>query len=156
MKSTTKKRLWQLAAVLILVLIAAAMWVIGRGHTVYLDNRTLDAAEESFEAYNRINVYVKGERLAKLSAKDRGKAVTIGQNFTVSLEVTKEKGDEPVMYEDLHIRLPHGWDGIVINLPAYLAGAPQEVWMSEFVTQQTEPAPEEEEIVTDEFALGDF
>ena len=51
-------------------------------------------------------------------------------------------------------------DGIVINLPAYLEGLPQEAWMSEFVPIATESSAEDEEVPGgDEFEmedLGDF
>ena len=51
-------------------------------------------------------------------------------------------------------------DGIVINLPAYLEGLPQEAWMSEFVPIATESSVEDEEVPGgDEFEmedLGDF
>jgi len=36
--------------------------------------------------------------------------------------------------------LPYSMDGIIINLPAYLAGLPEEAYLTEFI-----PAPEESE-----------
>ena len=70
----------------------------------------------------------------------------------------EKKGEETE--ETYDIRLPYDLDGIVINLPGYLAGLPQEAWMSEFVPLATAAEEDTEEVPgTDEFALneiGDF
>ena len=57
----------------------------------------------------------------------------------MSLEITQEKGGEPET-RVIQLDLPYGMDGIIVNLPALLAGLPEEAWMSEFI-----PAPEPEE-----------
>ena len=133
-----------LLTVLMLAAIAAWMMVIGRGHTVYLDNKTLeDYQGQEYKAYERVVVTVKGEEVAKLDKRDRGMSVWIGQNFEMTLEITEKKGDEPVVKE-VSIKLPYDMDGIIINLPAYLAGLPEEVWLTEFIPAPEEP--EEEEI----------
>ncbi len=135
--------------------IAACMFVIGRGHTVYFDAKTIEYNGETLEPGYRTAVFVKGERVARLEKGDRGMATWIGQNFKMKLEVTPEKGAEAVPYE-FSIKLPYNMDGIVLNVPALLAGAPQEVYMSEFVSMAVESSPADEEIVTDEFSLGDI
>ena len=134
------------------------MFIIGRGHTVYIDNKALDYEGETYKAFNRVNVYVNGERIGKLASRERGKSTNIGQSFTMTIEVTREKGNDPETYENLEFKLPYNWDGVVINVPGYLNNLPQEAWMTEFISQTTE-APAEEEVNTDEldeFALGDF
>ncbi|MCR5090537.1 MAG: hypothetical protein K6C08_13630 [Oscillospiraceae bacterium] len=155
-KQSARGLMFKFGAILILVIIAAVMFVIGRGHTVYIDNKTLDYEGESCKAFNRVNVYVDGERIAKLGARERGKATNIGQSFTMTIEVTREKGGEAETLENISFDLPYSWDGIVINVPGYLEGLPQDVWMTEYVAQAKESAEPEEEIVTDEFGLGDF
>ena len=58
-----------LLTVLMLAAIAAWMMVIGRGHTVYLDNKTLeDYQGQEYKAYERVVVTVKGEEVAKLAS----------------------------------------------------------------------------------------
>lgn len=140
----TKRRiLFSLLAVLILAAIAACMMVIGRGHTVYLDNKTVeDYQGQEYKAYERIVVTVGGGKPSKLGKRERGEAIWIGQNFKMTLEITEKKGDDPVVKE-VSVKLPYSVDGIVVNLPAYLAGLPEEAWFSEFVPAVTEE-PEEE------------
>lgn len=150
-----KRWIYRIAALVILLGIAATMVVIGRGHTVYFDNKKMDYNGTTLEPPRKVEVYVNGERVAKLSPKDRGMATNIGQNFEMTLEITQNKGDEPVT-RDVSLKLPFNMDGIIVNLPGLLADIPYEDYISEFV--QTAPVEEaEEEIVTDEFAMdADF
>ena len=150
------KKQWiaRILTVAVLLGIAAVMFVIGRGHTVYFDNKTVEYNGTQYSAFQRVNVTVNGERVAKLSKRDRGMATWIGQDFKMELEVTENKGDDPKIIP-VSIILPYGMDGIVVNLPELVAGLPQEVWQSEFVPVATVEAPEEEVIPEDDL-LGDF
>ena len=149
-----RKWMFRLGTVLVLIVIAACMMVIGRGHTVYFDNKKLDYQGQTYETYRRINVFVNGEQVAKLSAKDRGMASFMGQSFSFDLEITKEKGDDPVT-NTYHIKVPYDRDGTVLNLPGLLAGLPEEAYTTEFVPVEPEPSPEDEEIVTEDFGIGE-
>ena len=158
MSEKTRKILFRTGAVVILLAIAGIMMIIGRGHTVYLDNKTLEHDGQTCTALNKVTIYVNGERVAKLAKRERGSAICIGQTFTMTMEIVKEKGDDPVT-KTVSIKLPYDLDGIVINLPGYLEGLPEEAYMSEFVSLATEvdTGTDDEEIPsTDEFALGDF
>ncbi len=150
------KKQWiaRILTVAVLLGIAAVMFVIGRGHTVYFDNKTAEYNGTQYSAFQRVNVTVNGERVAKLSKRDRGMATWIGQDFKMELEVTENKGDDPKIIP-VSIKLPYGMDGIVVNLPELVAGLPQEVWQSEFVPVATVEEPEEEVIPEDDM-LGDF
>ncbi len=140
--------------VLILLVIAALMFVIGRGHTVYFDNKSMEYNGQSVKTPYKIEVNVDGERVAKLYDDERGMAQAMGQNFSMVVEITQEKGGDPVA-SAISLKLPYSMDGIILNIPAMMAGLPAEAYLSEFVAA---PEPEEEideEIVTDEFALED-
>jgi len=149
-----RKLLFRLGTLAVILAIAACMMVIGRGHTVYFDNKKMDYEGQEIGTYRRINVFVNGEQVAKLSAKDRGMATFMGQSFSFDLEVTKEKGDEPVT-STYHIKVPYGRDGTVLNLPGLLEGLPEAAYTSEFVPVATEPTEEDEEIVTEDFGIGE-
>lgn len=150
-----KRRIaFSLLLVLLLVCVGAAMMVIGRGHTVYFDNKTLeDYQGQTYKAAHRIVVTVKGQEVAKLGARERGMSIWIGQNFKMVLEVTQEKGGASEIHE-IDLKLPYSVDGIVVNLPALLAGLPEEAWYSEFVPAETEAPAEEVPGEGDEFGLG--
>ena len=152
MKAKTRRILFSL--LLVLAAVAAVMMVIGRGHTVYFDNKTLeDYQGQEYKAFEKVIVTVKDEQVAKLAKRDRGMSIWIGQNFKMILEVTREKGGESEIHE-IDLKLPYSVDGIVINLPALLAGLPEEAWYSEFVPAVTEEPEEEVPGAGDEFGLG--
>ncbi len=146
-----RRFLFRAGAVALLVLIAALMFVIGRGHTVYFDNKTLEYQGQAYEAPYRISVYVNDEQVAKLGKRERGMSPWMGQNFRMLLEVTKEKGGETTAHS-VRMPLPYNMDGIILNLPAMLAGLPPEAYLSEFVQTAEPEAPEDESVVTDEFS----
>lgn len=146
----------KIAALAIILAVAVVMFIIGRGHTVFIDNKTIEYEGESYSACNKVTLFVNGEKITKLAKRERGKVTNMGQDFSMTLEIVREKGDDPETL-DLNFTLPYSWDGIVISVPALLNELPQDVIMTEYVAQQTAAEEEEEEeIITDEFALGDF
>jgi hypothetical protein len=153
------KRKWIVrgCTLLVILAIAAVMFVVGRGHTVYVDNKTLEYNGETYEALQRVEIWVGEERLSKLGKRERTMSTTIGQSFEMKLINTVNKGDEPTE-EIVKISLPYGWDGIVVNVPGYLAGLPAEAWMTEFIPDPEPVTEEEEEPVAgeDEIPMGDI
>lgn len=153
-----RRFLFRFVTVLILLAICACMMVIGRGHTVYLDSKTIEYEGKTYEPPYKVVVFVDDEQIAKLYNRERGSSTCIGQNFEMTLEITQEKGGEETVSHHV-IKLPYNLDGIVINLPAYLAGLPEEAYISEFVSLATEVevSEEEEEVPAgDEFTMGDI
>lgn len=142
--SKKKVILYRALAVVLLLAVAAAMMVIGRGHTVYFDNVALDYNGTSYAAPYRVDVYVKEERAAKLKEDERGMSSWMGQSFKMSLEITENKGDEPTVRE-MKVKLPYNMDGIILNIPALLADLPQEAYLTQFIPAVVEE-PEEEEV----------
>ena len=154
MSNKTRRILFCTGAVLLLVLIAGLMFIVGRGHTVYLDNKTLEYNGQTYSAMHKIEVVQNGKTLTKLNKRERGMATNIGQNFKITLIVTKEKkGAEET--REIQLKLPYSMDGIIVNLPGYLADLPQEAYLSEFIsTAEQEPVPEEALPTEDEFGIS--
>lgn len=147
-----KKRFFiRLATVLVLIGIAVLMYFLGRGHTVYFDNRKLEYDGVTYDTPYKVEVYVNGERAAKLYDTERGSSICIGANFKMELKVTQEKGGTETE-ETYSIKLPYDKDGLIVNLPGLMAGLPQDVYMTEFISTE-ELTPAEEEVVTDEFGM---
>ena len=65
-KTSNRRLIFQLAAVVVLIAIAYAMTIVGRGHTVYLDNKKLEYNGTTYDTPYKVEVYVGGERIAKL------------------------------------------------------------------------------------------
>ena len=152
-----KKRQWvfRICTLLLILAVAGCMFIVGRGHTVYIDNKTLEYNGETYGALQKVEVYVGGERLSKLAKRERTMTTVIGQGCEVKLLNTVNKGDEATEAV-VQLSLPYGWDGVVINVPGYLAGLPQEAWMTEFVSEPEPPAEDEGEPGEDDVPMGEF
>ncbi len=155
-----KGRKWiiRLAALLVVIGIGAVMMVIGRGHTLYFDNKSLDYGGTHYDAFHKVEVSVKGAEDSKLYERERGSATWIGQNFEMNLLVTAEKKGEEIPYQ-VNLTLPYSIDGIIINLPALMAGLPQEAWLEEFIPTPSaadEEGTDVDDLTGDEFGTGEI
>ena len=148
-----KKRtlFFRIGAIVILLAIAAVMMVIGRGHTVYFDNKKLEYNGTTYDTPYKVEVYVGGERIAKLYDKERGASTCIGANFSMDLVVTQEKGGSEESYT-YSIKLPYDKDGLIVNIPGLMAGLGEDAYMTEFISTTPEETVDEE-VVTDEFGI---
>ena len=64
-------------------------------------------------------------------------------------------GSEEPRIEEIELTLPYNMDGIIINLPAYLAGLPEEAWLSEFIPAPEPEEPEEDLDIGEDMGLGE-
>ena len=96
-----------------------------------------------------------GEQVAKLYDRERGSATCIGQKFTVTLEITEKKGGSETT-QTYTIPLPKNMDGIIINLPAYLAGLGEDAYLTEFIPSPDAEIVEEDTPSGDDFGMDDM
>ena len=156
MKTTKRSWIIRIAFVLVLVLVAVLMLRIGRGHTVYFDNRALDKDGQSVAAPYKITVYVNGEQISKLYDKERCMVTKIGDSLELTVEVMQQKGGSETT-ETYKLTLPHSIDSVIINLPAYMAGLPEEAYLEEFIPAPSADLDDEEVPNTeDDMGLGDI
>ena len=139
----TRRLVIRVAAVLVLIIIGIIMSIIGRGHTIYLDNKTLEYNGQTYKAPYKVTIYVGYEQLTKLYDKERGSTTCLGQTFTVTLEVMETKNGSEEM-QPYKIPVPKNMDGVIITIPGYLAGLPEEAYLSEFVAAPTEDIGDDE------------
>ena len=155
MKNKTRSWIIRAAFLLVLVLIAVVMLRIGRGHTVYFDNRALDYQGTTTAAPYKITVTVNGEQISKLYEKERCSVTNIGDKLELTLEVMQQKGGSETT-ATYTLKLPHNLDGVIINLPGYIAGLPEEAYLEEFIPAPSTDLDDEEAPVTDDMGLGDM
>jgi len=149
------KTFWfRLGAITLLLLIAILMIFIGRKHIVYVDNKTFEYEGSTYSAVYKVEVFDKNNDNKKLYARERGELIMKGQGTNLHLVVTQSKGgvEESINYK---LNVPFGKDAVVINIPALLAGLPQDVWMTDFVSLATTSSTESDTVVlTDDFGIG--
>lgn len=150
-----KTLLIRLAAVALCVVLGAVMMVVGRGHTIYLDNKTLeDYQGQEYKSFEKVVISVKGEEEIKLAKRERDMTTCMGQSFHMTVEIIEKKGEEPRV-EEIDLKLPYSMDGIIVNLPALLAGLPEEAWMTEFIPAPSLEDSSEEPSIGGEFGMGE-
>ena len=147
----SKSMLYKILTVVAILILAAVMMIIGRGHTIYLDNKAMD----SYSAYYRTDIDVKNNEVQKLSARERGSATFMGQSVKVTVTYMETKNSQKKT-ETFKIKVPYGWDGIIINLPALIKGLDKSVYMTQFIETPVEVSATDETVVTDEFAVSDI
>ena len=150
-----RRLLFRVAAIVIILVIAAVMFVIGRGHTLYFDNKETAYNGQTVEPFYKVVVTVGDQKPAKLSKGDRGMGEVMGQKLSMTVEITDEEGASPHAHK-VNMSVPYNMDGITINIPALMAGLPEDAYLSEFVIEVPDTGATDEEIVTDEFDMGDM
>ena len=150
-----RRLLFRVAAIVIILAIAAVMFVIGRGHTLYFDNKETAYNGQTVEPFYKVVVTVGDQKPAKLSKGDRGMGEVMGQKLSMTVEITDEEGASPHAHK-VNMSIPYNMDGITINIPALMAGLPEDAYLSEFVIEVPDTGATDEEIVTDEFDMGDM
>lgn len=148
------KSFWyKLCAIALLLIIAIIMLFIGRKHIVYVDNKTFENDGISYSAMYKVEVSARDNDNKKLYARERGELVIKGQSVTLHLTITQTKGGSEESL-DYKLRVPFGKDAVVINIPALLAGLPQDVWMTDFVSLVQTSSEADTVVLTDDFGLG--
>ena len=149
--------LFRLLTVAVLAGIAAVMLVIGRGHTIYFDNVALDYQGQTYEPPYKVVIYnADGAEITKLYDRERGMTTCVGQKLDLTLEIAQEKGGEEELVS-VTLSLPYGLDGIIINLPGYLEGLPEDAYLTEFVPVITDTDEDEEVVLPgDDMMMGDI
>ena len=148
----TRRILIRLIALAAVIALSVVLAIIGRGHTVYFDNKPMEYNGEKYDCPYQIEVLVNNASAGKVKEGDRGMVDTMGQDFSMILAVTPEKGAKRYGLS-ASFKIPYNLDGVVINLPALMAGAPQDVYMSEFVPVAVKEDEDANVVITDEFEL---
>ena len=157
MPTFSKQFLIRAGVVLFFILIAVIMLIIGRGHTLYFDNKSFESPDgQTYGSFYRVSLTGSDRKVQKLIPGDRVSCKYMGQRVGFTITVTKSNGDQSTDYK-YTLNIPYSWDGAVVNLPALVAGAEPEVYLSEFIVQKVESySGEDEEVVLDDFSVGDI
>ena len=115
--------------------------------------------EAEANGYIELNEAVREGK--KLSAGDRGMGEVMGQKLSMTVEITDSEGASPHAHK-VNMSIPYNMDGITINIPALMAGLPEDAYLSEF--EILAPAEDEEgtdeanpdDMGTEEFEMGDI
>ncbi len=147
-----RRHLFQLAAIVLILLLGVLMFFIGRQHTILLDNKTLEFEGKSYQAFSIVEVAVDRQERLELAARDRDKADVLGQRHVLSVWYT----DKAFQEHELKVKfsVPVGQDMVLVSLPALVGGAPESVWLQPyFPPTAVAPPVSEEPVVVDDLGV---
>ena len=70
MKKGVRRLLFIFALIAVLVAISITCLIVGRGHTVYLDNKSIEGT--NYSSYASVDIIYKGEKIVNLGKAERG------------------------------------------------------------------------------------
>lgn len=144
----------KIGVVLILIAIVAVMFVIGRGHTIYIDNKTIEYNGQEIGSKSEIDVYYNDELVTELYKGERTSIKVMGQTLKFKVSVKERQNSMTFTDYDIEVKIPYSIDGILFSVPAYLNELPEDVIMTEFIIE--EQADDSEVDLTDDGGLGDI
>lgn len=113
------------------VALTALAFVLGKGHTILLDNKDT----EGVRAIDGLVISINGGEPIELYPGDRDKAVVQGQRHRVAVETLDGKKIERTL------RLPIGDDMLLLSIPRLVAG--RQPILTPFVPLDSAPPPDE-------------
>ena len=108
---------WTQRLILLAALIAlgGVLFIIGREHQVFLDNKTLG----NYKALEQVNVSINGGDVAELMPRDRDVRQAVGPKFAVKAEVFDYDGNiVSVIEREVKVCLSKD---VMINLPVFVS-----------------------------------
>lgn len=138
----TKKLLYQVGLVVVLILLAFLMYVIGKQHNIYIDNKDANG----YKALNYVEVSIDNNKAEELLKRDRIGVEVMNQSHKITVRV----GDVETV---IKFKIPLQMRSVLISIPTLLAGESQDKWMREFVMETVTYDPNEEVVLDDTAGL---
>lgn len=150
----TRRHLFQLVAIVLVLILGVVMYIVGKQHTILLDNKTLEAGGKTYQAFSIVEVEVNRGELLELAARDRDKAEVMGQKNRITVVYTDKSFGEHKLVTDFSVPLEQ--DMVLVNIPALVGGADESVWMQPYEVPTLAVVPEAEPVVTEEIIPTSF
>jgi len=146
--------LMRLIAIVIILLFGVMLFLIGKQHTVLLDNKTITVNGEEIKALKMVEVQINKLDSLEFVPRDRDKVDVTRQKHTITVSYTDSDWEEISITRKF--RLPLMEEMAIISIPTLVANpdAPQSVWIEkyELPTYAVRARPEDEIIITDDLA----
>ncbi len=134
------------SAVAIAVALAVFLFVIGKGHTIYLDTNLVGDEETGLRAPEYSAVTVNALEPEEMGRAERVTVTVTGGKHTVKVEPL-DGSAEPVTRV---IRIPLSMRDVVVSIPAIMANAPDKDVVYPFVMESYEDQEAEQTVQQEE------
>lgn len=151
----SRRHLYQLIAVVVVLLIGVIMFVIGKQHILLLDNKTLESNGKTYPAFSIVEVQVNRIESLELGPRDRDRADVRGQKHKITVRYTDRSFEEHEVV--VKFKVPLSQEMVLISLPALVGGAEESVWLQPYEIPVLLTIPvDDEPIITDEIMPMDI
>lgn len=133
----------------ILIGISVVCFIVGRGHSIYFDNKVIEGKD--YFAYNEVSIMNGDKAVGKIIEKERANLNFTGQKLSLTF-IVKKDADSPRQTVTCELEVPYDMDGMIFNIPAYIQGADKSIYLEEFIPA-SEADVDEEVPQTDEFGI---
>lgn len=106
-------------ALVLLVLLFVVMFLIGKQHSVLIDNRNVEVNGIEYKALNIVEFYIDNEDGIELAKRDRDQVDVTGQSHKVKVVYTDSNWDEIEL--ERKVKLPLNEDMLLFSIPAFIA-----------------------------------
>jgi hypothetical protein len=140
---TSRSLIQRTGLVLGLIVLAACLFYIGKGHTLLLDTNMITIGDKEFRSYASAAISVDGKRLnSSMGRAERAMVTVSGPKHTIMIadDADTDKTDKKV---EKSFTIPTFMDRVIVSIPAILGNAPEEYWITLFTPQPVEHAPAE-------------
>ncbi len=123
-----------------LIVLAACLFYIGRGHTLLLDTNAVTIDGRELRSFSSAAVSVDGQELnSSMGRAERVMLVVSGPKHRIVIQ----DDSDPDKKVERAFTIPTFMDMAIVSIPAILGDAPVEHWVVPFVPAPVEDAPVE-------------
>lgn len=127
----TRQRLFQAGTILIFVLLGLLFFIIGKGHTLLLDNKTVTLDGTEYAALALVEVSIDSSEPIELTRRMRDMVQVPGQRHTITVSFIDKTGNEVTLSKKFSIKVLQ--DMYLLSIPAFIEGA--ENWITPFTPE---------------------
>jgi hypothetical protein len=117
----TRRIIVRALSVLFLFLIAVMLFLGGKGHSLLIDNKTVEIGGKTYRELNVVEVKIGRGKEEEMLKKDRIKIETAGQRQVITVTFPGDDGNEKIIKKTFRIKLNEPM--YLISLPALIGDA---------------------------------
>ncbi|MGH4037738.1 MAG: DUF6672 family protein [Sphaerochaeta sp.] len=114
----TRRTIVRISALVVIILLAFAMFRIGKQHSILLDDKTVTVQGQEYKALDIVEVQVGKQDSVELVKRDRDVAVVTGQSHKIKVTYTDAQWNEIEL--ERKIKIPFDQEMIIFSVPAFI------------------------------------
>ena len=137
---TSRSLIQRTGVVLGLIVLAAYLFYIGKGHMLLLDTNAVTIDDKELRSHASATVSVDGKKLnSSMGRAERAMVTVRGPKHKIVI-IDDADTDKKV---EKTFTIPTFMDRVIVSIPAILGNAPSERWVAQFIPPPPQDTPAE-------------